>query len=100
MTLDKAVQIDSFRRIDAFPSLISAQDDAFTDEPIAYLGGQKARQLWRDIARRAPSIAVNRFDKVAEEVVNVELDNVLLLDKDINTALSDAKTMIEHRVRR
>jgi multiple sugar transport system substrate-binding protein len=100
MTLNKAVQISSFRSIDAFPSLISAQDDPFSDQPIAYLGGQKARLLWRDIARRAPAITVNRFDKVAEEVVNVELDNVLLLDKDINTALADAKDIIERRVNR
>jgi len=100
MTLNKTVQINSFRSIDAFPSLISAQDDSFSDQPIAYLGGEKARLLWRDIARRAPAITVSRFDKLAEEVVNVELDNVLLLDKDINTALADAKDIIERRVRR
>lgn len=100
MTLNRAVQIDSFRRIDAFPALIDAQNDSFTDQPIAYLGGQPARRLWRDIARRTPAIAVGPYDKLAEEVVNVELDNVLLLNKDIDVALADAKSMIERRVQR
>lgn len=100
MTLDKGNQLDSFRRLGAFPSLLAAEDDGFCDEPIAYLGEEKARLLWRDIARHTPALAIGRYDKLAEEVVNVELDNVLLLDKSIDVALADAKRMIERRIAR
>ena len=85
---------------DAFPALIAAQKDTFIDEPIEFLGGQKARQLWREIASKTPAITVDKFDSVAGEVVNAELENVLENGKDIKAALADAKAMIDKRVRR
>ncbi|MES2933010.1 MAG: extracellular solute-binding protein [Pseudomonadota bacterium] len=100
LTMDKDTQINALRSIDAFPALIAAQKDTFIDEPIEFLGGQKARQLWRDIANKTPAITVDKFDSVAGEVVNAELENVLENGKDIKTALADAKAMIEKRVRR
>ncbi|MES2934041.1 MAG: extracellular solute-binding protein [Pseudomonadota bacterium] len=100
MTLNKEVQINSFRTLDAFPALIEAQKDGFTDQPMEFLGGQKARQLWRDISVKIPAIKVDKFDPIAAEIVNAELENVLEQGKDVKTALADAKTMIEKRVRR
>ncbi|MES2931962.1 MAG: extracellular solute-binding protein [Pseudomonadota bacterium] len=100
MTLNKDVQINTLRSVDAFPALFEAQKDTFIDQPIEYLGGQKARQLWRDIAHKIPAISVDKFNPVAQEVVNAELENVLENGKDIKQALADAKTMIEKRVRR
>jgi hypothetical protein len=48
----------SLKVMDAFPALLEAQDDPLMGEPIAYLGGQPARLLWRDTARRVPRAAV------------------------------------------
>ena len=100
MTLDRDQQLRAFRALDAFPALVSAQEDAFVDQPIAFLGDQKARQLWKVSASRIPATAVHRQDPVALEIVNAELENVLEKGKDIGQALADAKAQIEKRVRR
>ncbi len=100
LTLNKQQQIAAFRAVDAFPSLIEAQNDSFIDEPIEYLGGQKARQLWRVAAGKIPASTVDKFDSVAKEIVNAELEKVLEQNKDIKAALADAKALIKRRVRR
>ncbi len=100
MTLNKDIQLESFRKINAFPALVEAQNDKIFEEPIEYLGGQKARVMWRDAAAHIPAIDVNKYDPVAEEIVNSELDKVLNEGKDIKTALADAKALIQRRVRR
>ncbi|WP_235581122.1 MULTISPECIES: ABC transporter substrate-binding protein [unclassified Rhizobacter] len=100
MTLDKGMQIEAFRSLDAFPSLIEAQSDPFLDQPIEYLGGQKARQMWKVSADKIKAIAVDKYDPVANDVVNAELDKVLEQNKDIKTALADAQEQVKKRVRR
>ncbi|QSI77231.1 MULTISPECIES: ABC transporter substrate-binding protein [Niveibacterium] len=100
MTLNKDMQIEAFRKLDAFPALIEAQNDPFLDQPIEFLGGQKARQLWKVAADKIPAVAVDKFDGTAQDIVNAELDKVLEQNKDIKTALADAQTQIEKRVRR
>jgi len=100
MTLDKDQQLRAFRGLDAFPALIAAQDDPFVDQPIPFLGDQKARQLWKAAAGKIPATAVNRHDATASDIVNAELTYVLEKDKDIKTALADAKKQIERRLRR
>lgn len=100
LALDRTQQLGAFRSLDAFPALLAAQDDAFLAEPIAFLGGQPARLQWREMARRVPAVALDRYDAVADEVVRAELDKVLNHGKDIALALSDARRTIERRVRR
>ncbi|WOB10468.1 ABC transporter substrate-binding protein [Piscinibacter gummiphilus] len=100
MTTNKEMQIEAFRKLDAFPALIEAQSDPFVNEPIEYFGGQKARQLWKVSADKIQAIAVDKFDPVANEIVNAELDKVLEQNKDIKTALADAQSAIKKRVRR
>jgi multiple sugar transport system substrate-binding protein len=100
LVLERDRQLHAFRRHDAFPALMSAQDDPFFDEPLSFFGGQTARRLWRDIARRVPSLGLHRLDPLADEIVNAELDRVLLRGKDVDSALDDASTLLERRVRR
>ncbi|WP_157275480.1 ABC transporter substrate-binding protein [Pelomonas sp. Root1444] len=100
LTLDSQRQLDAFRSQDAFPALLAAQEDAFFDQPVPFLGGQKARQLWRDAARRIPVVRMHRQHKFAEEVVNAELDNVLEYGKPIAQALEDAQALLLHRANR
>ena len=89
LTTRKEMQIEAFRGY-----------DAFIDQPIEYLGGQKARQLWKVAAGKIPAMAVDKFDPVATEVVNAELENVLEKNKDIKAALADAQAAVAKRVRR
>ncbi len=100
LTLDRAQQLEAFRRLDAFPALVAAQQDDYLAQPIAYLGGQAARLQWRAASERIPALHVDRYDQVANDIVNAELDQVLEHDKPIPRALADARTAIERRVRR
>jgi multiple sugar transport system substrate-binding protein len=100
LTTNKDMQIEAFRGFDAFPSLLEAQNDTFIDQPIEYLGGQKARQLWKVAASKITAMDVDKFDPVAAEVVNAELENVLEKNKDIKAALADAQAAVAKRVRR
>ena len=100
MTADKQQQIDSLRALDTFPALLAAQQDRVMSEPLSFLGGQKARELWRDIAARVPAIPVDKYDSMATDVVRAEYQNVIVRGKDIGQALADAKSLIEHRARR
>ena len=100
MTTDTATQVDSLRVLDSFPALLAAQTDPFFDEPIAYLGGQRARRLWREIAAKVPAISVNKHDAMATDMIRSEFEEVLTEGKPIAAALADARLLIEHRARR
>jgi multiple sugar transport system substrate-binding protein len=100
LTTNKEMQILAFRSFDAFPSLIEAQNDEFVDQPIAYLGNQKARQQWKFAASKIAAISVDKYDRVAKEVVDAELEMVLELNKDIDAALVSAQARLTRRVRR
>jgi multiple sugar transport system substrate-binding protein len=100
MTLNPAMQLQAFKAQDAFPALVDVHNDAFFDQPIEFLGGQKARLLWRETAKKINPIEVHKLDPIADEIVNTELDKVLDQGKDIPTALTDAKRLLERRVNR
>ncbi|CAM3799558.1 ABC transporter substrate-binding protein [Roseateles saccharophilus] len=100
LTLDRQHQLDAFKSQDAFPALLAAQQGPFFDQPLPFLGGQKARQLWREAAQRIPVVRMHRQHKFADEVVNAELDNVLEYGKPIAQALEDAQALLVHRANR
>lgn len=100
LTLDRQRQFDAFKSQDAFPALLAAQEGDFFDQPLPFLGGQKARLLWRDAARRIPVVKMHKQHKFADEVINAELDNVLEYGKAIPKALADAQALLVHRANR
>ncbi|MBZ9716027.1 ABC transporter substrate-binding protein [Deinococcus multiflagellatus] len=99
MTMNQSAQIAAFEDNGAFPALVSAQKDKVFSEPVDFLGGQKARVLWRDAAAKTQPIDVNKYDSVADQIVQTELTNVLEKGKDIKQALSDARAQILRRAR-
>jgi multiple sugar transport system substrate-binding protein len=100
MCLDKEQQLNALKALDAWPALIAAQNDPFIHQPMPFLGGQKARELWKVAAEKAPAIVVNKLDPVANDIVNAELEQVLEKDKPIDQALKDAQSQIERRIRK
>lgn len=100
LTRDRQAQLQAFKQEDAFPALRAAQDDAFFDQPLPFLDGQRARLLWREAAQRIPALRMHRQHKFADEVTNSELDNVLEFDKPIKQALADAQRALEVRANR
>jgi multiple sugar transport system substrate-binding protein len=100
LTTDRQAQLDALSQFGNFPALVSAQQDPLVAEPVAFLGGQRAGVLWRDIAAGVPAIPVDKYDAMATDAVRAEYENVLADGKDIPTALADARGLIEHRARR
>lgn len=100
MVLDPATQLQSLQLIDAFPALLATHRAPQMDEPLAYLGGQRARQLWRDIAARVPAVPVHKFDVLATAIVRDAFEQVVSQGKAIPAALREAKSLIERRARR
>lgn len=100
LTLDAELQLAAFKTQDAFPALLATYDDPFFDQPLPFLGGERARLLWRDAARRIGAVPVHKQNNFADEVVNTELDNVLDRDKPIAQALADAAHLLQRRAHR
>ena len=100
LTLNPQLQLAAFKSQDAFPALLETHQDPFFDGPVAFLGDQPARQLWRDAARRITATQVHKQTNFADEVIGTELDNVLDRGKDIGSALADAQRLLERRARR
>jgi multiple sugar transport system substrate-binding protein len=100
LTLDRELQFAAFKSQDAFPALLETLDDPFFEQPLPFLGGQPARLLWRDAARRINATQVHKQNNFADEVVGTELDNVLDHDKDIGRALADAERLLARRAHR
>ncbi len=100
LTLDRARQFEAFKAQDAFPALVETYDDPFFDEPLPFLGGQRARRLWREAAGRIVATPSHKQSDFANEVINTELANVMDRGKPIEQALADAHRLLERRAHR
>ena len=100
MTLDPVLQLQAFKSQDAFPALLATYDDPFFEQPIAFLGGQPARVMWREATRHIAAVSVHKQDAFASEVIDTELDKVLDAGKDIALALADAERLLAKRAKR
>ena len=100
LTTDPTLQLAAFRQHDAFPTAVGTYADPFFEQPIAFLGGQAARTVWREAAQRITAPTMHKQDRFAEEVINTELDKVLLRGKDIPSALGDAERLLLQRAHR
>ena len=93
-------QIASLKDIGAFPVLTATYEDAAFDEEIAFLDGQKGRQLFAEIAQKVPAVAPKKGDLIAEDVVlSGALAEVLNDGKDVMAALKDAERLLKRRVK-
>ncbi|NLG84808.1 MAG: sugar ABC transporter substrate-binding protein [Firmicutes bacterium] len=99
-TTDVEAQMSSFKTTNAFPAWMPAWSGDYFKEKIEFLGGQQARLLWIDIAKQIPAIPTNKFDVVANDLVNRALTQVLSEGRDIDEALAEAKEQIERRTTR
>jgi multiple sugar transport system substrate-binding protein len=100
LTLNSKQQQMAFEKFNAFPALIEAQSGEFFNQPVAFLGGQKARAEWKASAAQIKPTMVFKNDSVAEEIVNAELDLVLNKNKPIEQALKDAHRLVQRRASR
>ncbi len=100
LTSTSEAQIAGLKNIGSFPVLKATYSDAAFDEPIEFLAGQKARQLFAQVAEKVPAVAPKKGDLIAEDVVfRGALLEVLNDGKDIMAALKDAERLIKRRVK-
>jgi len=100
LTTQEQPQVDSLRDLGAFPVLLSTYDDPAFDEPMDFLAGQKARQLFAEVAKKVPAVTPMKGDLIADDVVmNGALAEVLNDGKDIMQALNDAERLLKRRVK-
>lgn len=101
MTTRRDIQLKHFETIAAFPANTTTYDDDLFQQEVAFLGGQKARLLFAEVAENIKPVAPAKGDHVARSII---LENALMevLDegKDIRTALKEAERMIKRRTRR
>ena len=100
MTTNKEIQLLGMKEVNAFPSLIAAQDDPFFEESLPYLGGQKARLEWKVSASKIPTVVMDRYDESARQIIADSLEQVLEHDADIDTVLAEAEKQIKRKARR
>ncbi|GHX25030.1 sugar ABC transporter periplasmic protein, Lactose-binding protein precursor,Maltose-binding periplas mic proteins/domains,Bacterial extracellular solute-binding protein [Vibrio cholerae] len=100
MTTRRDVQLKHFETIAAFPANVTTYDDALFEQEMPFLGGQKARLLFAEVAKNIKPVAPAKGDHVARSII---LENALMevLDegKDIKTALEEAERLIKRRTR-
>lgn len=100
LTTDPEVQLAAFEKIGAFPAVVSTYDDPTFDEPLEFLAGQPARQLFAEVAQGIQGTATHPNDIVAEEIIDSALTQVLDEGRDIGEALAEAEMLIMRRTRR
>ncbi|CCN83006.1 putative ABC-type sugar transport system,periplasmic component [Vibrio nigripulchritudo SFn27] len=100
MTVNRDVQLTHFETIAAFPANTTTYNDPLFEQEVAFLGGQKARLLFADVAKNIKPVQPGKDDHVARSII---LENALMevLDegKDIETALKEAERLIKRRTR-
>lgn len=100
MVFERDTQLQSLKAIDAFPALLELHQHPVMDEPLPYLGGQRARQLWRDVASKVPATPIHKFDALATRVVRDAFEQVLTQGRSIPVVLREAHSLIRRRARR
>lgn len=99
LTTSDEVQLSALATIGAFPVLTSTYQDASFDEPLAFLDGQPARQLFAEVAQNVPAVLPTEGDLIAKDVVGAALTEVLNDGKDVSAALADAERLVLRRTR-
>ena len=99
ITTRKESQLHMFQSSNIFPAILAAQEDPIYDEEVAFFGGQQVYRLWIEAARQAPGAPVNRFDAVAQEMLDQAVAEVLQEGADPQTALDNANEQVRRRAR-
>ena len=92
-------QLESFDAINAFPALKSTWEADVFEQPIAFLDGQPARELYINVVENIAGTVTHPGDAIATEVVTNALASVLNDGADINEALAEAEQILQRRVR-
>jgi multiple sugar transport system substrate-binding protein len=91
MCLDRRAQLLAFEHAGAFPALAGALDDALLDEPLPFLGGQRARRQWSSATAEIPVLPAHALDALAASALRSALRAVLDDGQEVGQALGEAE---------
>lgn len=94
MTTRSEAQIATFKKWQTFPAWLPSWKDPAFKEPIAYLGGQKARLMWQTIAKNVPAVYVNANDSMAQAILSAHVTEVIMNNADVDKELAAAQQEI------
>lgn len=95
-----AVLAEVFKQSGNFPARLSTLSNPVFKEPSAFFGGQQVRQVYAQAARAMTPVPSSKNFALADQIVQDALTQVLEQNKDIKTALAEAKALIERRTSR
>ena len=100
LTVNTKTQAEVFKQSGNFPANLNALKEPIFNEPSAFFGGQKIRQVYAQAAKLVKPVPSSKNFALAETIINDALKQVLEQNKDVKTALSEAKGLIERRTQR
>ena len=94
-------QLAMYKGADLFPSLESTYSDPIFNEPDAFFGGQKSRQIFAEAVRTVPNATVYTADYAEiNTLVSIELQKMALGKQNVTETLSNAAKSVRDRTRR
>jgi multiple sugar transport system substrate-binding protein len=100
LTTNPEVQLAAFQTINAFPAMPETYDAAMFDDELEFLAGQRARQLFAEVAQQIPGVRTDPGDVIAEEIFNSAMAQILNEGVEVQAALDEAQSLVERRLRR
>jgi multiple sugar transport system substrate-binding protein len=97
-TASKEAQLLDFKVLTAFPVLVSLYKDPVMDEPVEYLGGQKARQIVADVALHTQPDRITSGDADIQTIL-LNAINVVAKGTPVDKAYSDAQAQAKEQIK-
>ncbi len=83
----------------AFPVKTTLYKDSIMSEPVEYLGGQKAREIFAELVLKIPANEVTQFDAALLSVWRTAVSNIIngeaTVDEAYNAAVKEALVLIQ-----
>lgn len=80
------------------PAYTPVWSDPVFDQPADFYGGQRAYRRWLEIAARVPGQPIHPDNRLADDFVNTEVENVVAAGKNPAQAMQDAEAEVLRRV--
>ena len=100
LTDNPQTQLEALDVTGAFPALTTVYDNEIFGQPIEFLDGQPARELFATVAQNIEGVSTNPNDAVALEIIDTALSQVLDEGRDVDSALAEAQSLVARHTRR
>ena len=100
LTTNPDVQNAVFQKTGIVPALKSAWNSPLYNEPVAYLGGQKAWKLLVELAQQVKPLHYSSVDSLGVDLLNAQVDAAIAGKVSAKDALKNAANQLQERAAR